>query len=208
MGVQLPPGGAEPPLLCRRSSWQGGRAGPGGGPWQRGRAEHWETREGRGSAKGRAARDTAFLPRCLGAAGVCSQHRGLKPAGASEFTQNGLQGARAGATLGAEAAAEGPALSRTVLPQQKHAVPTSETSSKSGLPGGSVGKNLPASAGDPASVPGSGGASGGGNGTHASILTWRIPRRVTVRGAPKSWTGPNDKMIADTATEHRKGQKK
>ena len=46
------------------------------------------------------------------------------------------------------------------------------------LPGGSVVKNLPASAGDlrdTGSIPGSGIPPGEGNGTHSSILAWEIP---------------------------------
>lgn len=79
-----------------------------------------ETREGRGSAKGRAARDTAFLPRCLGA--------GIWPAQGAEdslqgppFTRNIRPPGGWGQHSAAEAAAEGPALSRTVLPPQTHA---------------------------------------------------------------------------------------
>ena len=40
-------------------------------------------------------------------------------------------------------------------------------------------KNLPANAGDIrdlSSIPGLGRSPGGGNGTHSSILAWRIPR--------------------------------
>ena len=40
-------------------------------------------------------------------------------------------------------------------------------------------KNLPANAGDIrhlCSIPGLGRSPGGGNGTHSSILAWRIPR--------------------------------
>ena len=43
------------------------------------------------------------------------------------------------------------------------------------FPGGSVVKNSPASAGDVGSLPGSGRSPGEGNGTHSSILAWRIP---------------------------------
>ena len=44
------------------------------------------------------------------------------------------------------------------------------------FPGGSVGKNLPARAGDVSSLPGLGRSLGGGNGKiHSSILAWRIP---------------------------------
>ena len=42
-------------------------------------------------------------------------------------------------------------------------------------PGGSVAKNLPASAGDTSSIPGSGQSPGEGNGIHSSILAWKIP---------------------------------
>ena len=47
-----------------------------------------------------------------------------------------------------------------------------------GFPGGSVVKNLPASAGDArdmGSIPGSGRSSGGGMAPHFSILAWEIP---------------------------------
>ena len=44
-----------------------------------------------------------------------------------------------------------------------------------GFPGGSVIKNLPADAGDPALTLGSGRSLGEGKGTHSSILTWEIP---------------------------------
>ena len=49
---------------------------------------------------------------------------------------------------------------------------------KQGFPGGSVVKNLPASAGDIGDlglIPGSGRSSGGGMATHSSVLAWRIP---------------------------------
>ena len=36
-------------------------------------------------------------------------------------------------------------------------------------------KNLPASAGDAGSIPGSGRSPGEGNATHSSILAWEIP---------------------------------
>ena len=44
-----------------------------------------------------------------------------------------------------------------------------------GFPGGSVVKNLPASARDVGSVPGSGGPLEKGVSTHSSILAWEIP---------------------------------
>ena len=44
-----------------------------------------------------------------------------------------------------------------------------------GLPGDSVVKNLPASAGDVGSIPGLGRSPGEGNGNHSRILTRRIP---------------------------------
>ena len=47
-----------------------------------------------------------------------------------------------------------------------------------GFPGGTVVKNLPANAGDAEDVgliPGSGKSPEGGNGTHSSILAWKIP---------------------------------
>ena len=42
-------------------------------------------------------------------------------------------------------------------------------------PGGSVVKNPPANEGVMGSIPGLGRSPGGGNGTHSSILAWRIP---------------------------------
>ena len=42
------------------------------------------------------------------------------------------------------------------------------------IPSGSVVKNLPASAGDVGSIPGSGRSPGEGNGNPSSILAWRI----------------------------------
>ena len=44
-----------------------------------------------------------------------------------------------------------------------------------GFPGGSVVKNLPANAGDPGSIPGSGRSSEKEMATDSSILAWRIP---------------------------------
>ena len=52
---------------------------------------------------------------------------------------------------------------------------TSVKKAGEGFPGGSVVKNLPASAGDTGSIPGSGRRSGEGNGSHSSILAWEIP---------------------------------
>ena len=46
------------------------------------------------------------------------------------------------------------------------------------FPGGAGGKELPANAGDAgdtSSIPGSGRSPGEGNGTHSSVLAWRIP---------------------------------
>ena len=45
-----------------------------------------------------------------------------------------------------------------------------------GFAGDSVVKNPPANEGDMGSIPGLGRSSGGGNGTHSSVLAWRIPR--------------------------------
>ena len=42
-------------------------------------------------------------------------------------------------------------------------------------PGGSEGKASACDVGDPGSIPGSGRSPGEGNGTHSSILAWRIP---------------------------------
>ena len=44
-------------------------------------------------------------------------------------------------------------------------------------PGDSVVKNLPTNAGNSGSIPGSGKSPGEGNGTHSSVLAWRIPWR-------------------------------
>ena len=43
------------------------------------------------------------------------------------------------------------------------------------FPGGSDGKASAYNVGDPGSIPGSGRSSGEGNGTHSSILAWKIP---------------------------------
>ena len=61
------------------------------------------------------------------------------------------------------------------------------------LPGGSDGKESACSAGDPGSGPGLGTYPGEGNGSHSSILAWRIPwteepGQATVHGVTKSWT--------------------
>ena len=62
------------------------------------------------------------------------------------------------------------------------------------FPGGSVVKNMPANVGDAGSVPWSGTSSGEGNGTHSSILAWRIPwtekpSGLQSMGSQESWTG-------------------
>ena len=44
-----------------------------------------------------------------------------------------------------------------------------------GFPGGSDSKETACNAGDLSSVPGSGRCPGEGNGTHSSILAWKIP---------------------------------
>ena len=56
-------------------------------------------------------------------------------------------------------------------------------------------KNLPASAGDPGLIPGSGRSAGEGNGNALSTLAWRIPGRMgrgtwqaIVHGVAKSQT--------------------
>ena len=67
------------------------------------------------------------------------------------------------------------------------------------FPGGTVGKNHPASAGDPGDVgltPGSGRSHGGGNGNplQYSCLENSMDRGTwwaTVPGAEKSWAGPS-----------------
>ena len=54
-----------------------------------------------------------------------------------------------------------------------------------GFPGGTVVKNLPANARrtrDSGSIPGSGRSPGGENGTHSSILAWKIPWTVEPAG--------------------------
>ena len=43
------------------------------------------------------------------------------------------------------------------------------------FPGGSDGKASAYNAGDPGSIPGSGRSHAAGNGTHSSILAWKIP---------------------------------
>ena len=45
-----------------------------------------------------------------------------------------------------------------------------------------VEKNPPADAGDAGVIPGLGRSPGGGNGTHSSILAWRIPRTGSLAG--------------------------
>ena len=45
-----------------------------------------------------------------------------------------------------------------------------------GLPGGSDSKEPACNAGDRGSIPGPGRSPGEGNGSHPSILAWRIPR--------------------------------
>ena len=62
-----------------------------------------------------------------------------------------------------------------------------------GFPGGSVVKNLPASAGDSGSISGLGRSPGEGMATHSSILVWEIlwmeePGRPQPMGLQKSWT--------------------
>ena len=63
-------------------------------------------------------------------------------------------------------------------------------------------KNPPANAGDVGSIPGSGRSPGEGNGTHASILAWRIPwteepGRLLSIGLQKSQT-----QLSDSAHTH------
>ena len=58
-----------------------------------------------------------------------------------------------------------------------------------GFPGGSVVKNLPASAGNAGLIPESGKSLE--EATYSSILAWEIPRTAwwaTVHGVAKSWT--------------------
>ena len=55
-----------------------------------------------------------------------------------------------------------------------------------GFPGGSDGKGSTCSAGDPASILGSGNALEEGMATHSSILAWRIPWTEKVGGL-HSW---------------------
>ena len=52
----------------------------------------------------------------------------------------------------------------------------SKVLNRMGFLGGSVVKNPPANAGDMGSIPGSGRSLGEGNGTHSSILAWKIPQ--------------------------------
>ena len=59
-----------------------------------------------------------------------------------------------------------------------------------GFPGGSDSEESACNAGDAGSVPGSGRSPGGGNGTHCSVLAWRMPWRgawwAAARGVTKS----------------------
>ena len=62
-----------------------------------------------------------------------------------------------------------------------------------GFPGGSVAKKLPANAGDPGSIPGSGRCPGEGNGSYSSILAREIPWSeepggLHSTGSQRSWT--------------------
>ena len=56
-----------------------------------------------------------------------------------------------------------------------------------GFPNGSVIKNLPATAGDMDSIPGSGRSPGEGNGNHSSILAWEIPWTEEPGGLYSPW---------------------
>ena len=58
-------------------------------------------------------------------------------------------------------------------------------------------KNLPASAGDPGSIPGSGRSPGEGVAPHSSVLVWKIPWTeepggLQSMGSQKSWTQLSD----------------
>ena len=70
----------------------------------------------------------------------------------------------------------------------------------SGFPGGSVVNNLPASAGDVGSIPGSRRSLGEGNGNHSTILAWEIPW-IEEPGRLQSW---GCKRVGhDLATKHQ-----
>ena len=61
------------------------------------------------------------------------------------------------------------------------------------VPGGTVVKNLPASAGGTGLIPGSGRSPGEGKATHSSIIAWKIlwtedPGGLQSMGVAKSWT--------------------
>ena len=64
-------------------------------------------------------------------------------------------------------------------------------------PGGSVAKNLPATAGDRGSIPGSGRSLGEIKATHSNILAWEIswteePGGLQSMGSQKSWIPLSD----------------
>ena len=64
-------------------------------------------------------------------------------------------------------------------------------------------KNLPASAGntrDMGLIPGSGRSPGGGNGTHSSILAWKIPWTEDPDGLQTMWL--QEKSWTELMTEH------
>ena len=63
-----------------------------------------------------------------------------------------------------------------------------------GFPGGSDGEESSHSAGDPGSITRSGRSPGEENGTHSSILAWRIPwteEPGEIHRAAKNQTGPS-----------------
>ena len=69
-----------------------------------------------------------------------------------------------------------------------------------GFPGGSVVKNLPASAGDNSSIPGSDRSSGEGNGSPLHTLAWEIPW-TEEPGGVQSWVTKRDDGVTKQQTQ-------
>ena len=73
------------------------------------------------------------------------------------------------------------------------------------FPGGSDGKVSASNAGDLGLIPGLGRSCGEGNGTHSSILAWKMARGawwVTVHGVAKGWTRPSTCTECSINTAH------
>ena len=68
-----------------------------------------------------------------------------------------------------------------------------------GFPGDASGKESAGNAGDPGSVPGSERSPGEGNGTHSSILAWRIPL-TEEPGGLQSWGHEESDMTERLST--------